>query len=147
MDRRSLRSFMRAQRVGRMATVDARNRPVIVPLCFVYDGEAFYSALDEKPKKVGPEQLARTRNIRANPDVALVVDHYEEDWLELRFVLVRGKATVLFAGKEHTRALGMLRRKYPQYRKMNLAGRPILRIVPWKIVSWSAKKGTSQFSR
>ncbi len=146
MDKRSLRSFLRDQRVGRLATVDAKNRPVVIPFCFVYNGEAFYSPLDEKPKTVDPEQLARTRNIRANPDVALVVDHYEEDWRKLRFVLVRGKATVLSGGKEHTRAVAMLRRKYFQYRDMDLAHRPVLKVVPWKIVTWSAAKGTFRFS-
>ena len=131
---------MRDQRVGRLATVDNQNRPVVVPFCFVFNGKAFYSPLDEKPKKVPPERLARTRNIRANPDVALVIDHYEEDWGKLTFALVRGKATVLNGGKEHTRAVASLRRKYPQYRNMKLARRPILKIVPWKIVFWRASE-------
>ena len=146
MDKKALRSFMRIQRVGHLATVDNRNRPVLVPFCFVYNGKAFYSPLDEKPKTVPPERLARTRNIRANPDVALVVDHYEEDWRELMFALVRGKAKILNAGKEHTRAVASLRRKYPQYRNMKLANRPILKIIPWRIVCWSAKEGTFRFS-
>ncbi len=146
MNKRSLRSLMRVQRIGRLATVDARDRPLIIPFCFVYDGDAFYSIVDEKPKRVAPEELARTRNIRANPEVALVVDHYEEDWLKLRFVLVRGRAAVLTAGEEYTRAVRMLRRKYQQYRKMNLTERPVIKIVPWKIVSWSAEERASPSS-
>lgn len=61
--------------------------------------------------------------------MALLLDHYEEDWRELMFALVRGKARILYGGKEHARAVASLRRKYLQYRNMNLANRPILKIV------------------
>ena len=52
-------------RVARLATLDARRRPHIVPVCFTYDGQFFYTAIDQKPKRVAPERLARLRNIRA----------------------------------------------------------------------------------
>lgn len=126
-------------RVGHLATVDAKGRPVVVPCCFVYDGKAFYSSVDEKPKSVAPERLARSRNIRANPQVALALDHYEEDWSRLTFVLIRGRARLLHSGKEHRRALALLRRKYPQYRKMRLEDRPLIKIVPWKTWHWAAQ--------
>ena len=140
MNRRELQKFVRDQRIGHLATVDNQNRPIVVPFCFVYSGKAFYSPLDEKPKTVQPERLARVRNIRANPEVAVVIDHYEEDWGKLMFALVRGRARVLSGGKEHIRAVASLRRKYPQYRKMNLTERPVLKIVPWKIVCWRASE-------
>ena len=144
MNNRALRSFIRAERVGRLATIDPQNRPVVVPFCFVYSCEKFYSPLDEKPKSVAPGRLARVRNIRSNPEVAIVLDHYEEDWSNLTFVLVRGRAKVILTGKEHARAVALLRRKYRQYRIMDLASRPILKIVPWKIVHWSARKGKTE---
>src|SRR5881397_2797005 len=96
-------NFLRTQRVGHLATVDARGRPLVVPFCFVYDGKAFYSSLDEKPKSVSPEKLKRVRNIRANPEVALVIDHYDENWSRLKFVLIRGRAKILYSGKEQAR--------------------------------------------
>ncbi len=130
--------FLRAQRVGHLATVDARGRPVVVPFCFVYDGKAFYSSLDEKPKKVSPEKLRRARNIRVNPEVAVVIDHYEEDWGKLKFVLIRGRARILYSGKEHARAVELLRKKYAQYRRMRLENRPVVKIIPWGIREWTA---------
>jgi PPOX class probable F420-dependent enzyme len=136
---KSLEAFMRSQRVGHLATVDAENRPAVVPFCFAYDGRILYSSLDEKPKRVSPDKLRRTQNVRGNPEVAVVLDHYEEDWEQLTFVLIRGKARILYSGKEHKRAVSLLRRKYPQYRMMRLAARPVLRIKPWKIFEWSAK--------
>jgi PPOX class probable F420-dependent enzyme len=96
--------------------------------------------LDEKPKTVSPERLRRSRNIQANPEVALVLDHYEEDWGRLRFALVRGRARMLFSGKEHGRALALLRKKYPQYRAMRLERRPVIKIVPWKIQHWTSQQ-------
>jgi len=135
---RSIETFIRRQRMGHLATVDAQNRPVVVPFCFAYDGRIFYSSLDEKPKMVSPDKLRRTQNVQANPEVAVVLDHYEEDWGHLTFVLIRGKARILYSGKEHSRAVSLLRRKYPQYRKMRPAARPVLRIKPWKIFEWSA---------
>ncbi|HYK87709.1 MAG TPA: TIGR03668 family PPOX class F420-dependent oxidoreductase [Acidobacteriota bacterium] len=135
----SLKSFINAQRVGHLATVDAEDRPAVVPFCFVFDGNILYSSLDEKPKRVSPERLHRAQNVRRNPEVAIVVDHYEENWGELRFVLIRGRARILHSGREHARAVSLLRRKYSQYQKMRIDLRPVLRIKPWKIFEWSAK--------
>ena len=42
--------FVRAQRVARMATADARGRPFAVPVCFVYLNGCLYTPVDEKPK-------------------------------------------------------------------------------------------------
>jgi PPOX class probable F420-dependent enzyme len=136
---RSIETFIRRQRVGHLATVDTAGRPVVVPFCFAYDGKAFYSSLDEKPKRAAPEKLRRTQNVRSNPEAALVLDHYEEDWRQLRFALIRGRARILHSGHEHGHAVALLRRKYPQHRTMRLGTRPILRIKPWRIFEWSAK--------
>ena len=133
-------AFLKNQRVGHLATVDEQGRPVVVPLCFAYNGKAFYSSVDEKPKSVSPQALKRIRNIQANPEVALVLDHYEEDWGRLRFALIRGRARMLFSGKEHARALALLRKKYPQYRAMRLEHRPVIKIVPWKIQHWTSQQ-------
>jgi PPOX class probable F420-dependent enzyme len=133
-----LERFIKKQKIGHLATVDSENRPVVVPFCFVYDGRIIYSPLDEKPKRVSPEKLRRAKNVQGNPEVALVMDHYEEDWRRLRFVLIRGRARILHSGREHARAVELLRRKYKQYRKMRIDARPILRIRPWKIFEWSA---------
>ena len=133
-------TFLQKQRIGHLATVDAQGRPVVVPFCFAFDGKAFYSSIDEKPKTVSPERLRRARNIRANPEVALVIDHYDEDWGRLQFVLIRGRARILHSGKEHARAVALLRKKYHQYRRMRIEDRPMLKIVPWKIFRWKAEE-------
>jgi PPOX class probable F420-dependent enzyme len=132
--------MLRRARVARLATADERGRPHVIPVCFVFDGRAIYSAIDEKPKRVSPRALRRIRNIEVNPHVALVVDEYTDDWRRLWYVLVRGTADIIGpGGREHAMAIARLRRKYPQYRTMRLEDLPVLRITPDRIVRWSAQ--------
>ena len=129
--------FLRSARSGHLATADAKGRPHVIPVCYVFDGDAIYSVLDAKPKSTPLRQLRRVRNILANPQVSLVVDHYEEDWSRLRYVLVVGEAGLLEAGEEWSRAIVLLREKYPQYRDMNLDESPVIKITPVRFTPWS----------
>ena len=130
------RVFLESHQVAHLATADARGRPHVVPICYAYDGRRLYVVIDSKPKRVSPLQLKRLRNIRENPHVAVVVDDYSDDWSRLAYVLIQGEAQVLDSGEEYEKALRLLRAKYPQYRKMALEGRPVIRIIPGHIMSW-----------
>ena len=88
----------------------------MIPVCFVLLGETLYQAIDAKPKSVAPRRLRRVRNIQANPEAALLVDHYLENWRRLWWVLLHGRARLVEDGAEQQRAIAALRRKYPQYR-------------------------------
>jgi PPOX class probable F420-dependent enzyme len=126
-------------RVAHLATLDAESRPHIVPVCFAYYDSFFYSAVDRKPKRVTPEKLARLRHIRRSPQVALLIDNYNEDWTQLWYILVRGTARLIpnSAHKERAEAIRRLRVKYPQYAAGMLADdAPIIRITPEQISSW-----------
>jgi PPOX class probable F420-dependent enzyme len=127
-------------RVARLATLDEHGYPHLVPVCYATDGRAYYSALDAKPKRVAPERLRRVRNIRANPRVALLFDHYEEDWRRLRYVLVQGRAELLGTGPERDTARDLLGEKYPQYRTTTPLGAEavMIKITPERVVEWSA---------
>ena len=133
-----VRAFVETRRVARMATVDASGHPHVVPICYVYDGSRLYSAVDEKPKRFAPNALRRLVNIRNNARICLIVDEYDEDWNRLRFVIIHGTAEIVLAGSEHTHALDLLRKKYPQYRTMVLAEtrNAVIAITPTKIISW-----------
>jgi len=110
-----LRRRIARARVGHLATSDGRV-PSVVPVCFVLVGETLYQAVDGKPKSVDAARLRRVKNVRANPRAALLIDHYVEDWRRLWYVLLRGKARIVDNGPEQQRAIGALRKKYPQYR-------------------------------
>jgi PPOX class probable F420-dependent enzyme len=128
--------FIRAARVAHLATADAKCQPHVIPICFVFNGKYFYSPIDEKPKRTGPAKLKRVRNIQANPQVALVIDRYSEDWQRLAYILIRGKAKILHRGASHAEAVRRLRRKYPQYRQMAIHTRPMIQIRPVRRTFW-----------
>jgi len=132
-----IRAKLETARVARLATLDSKRRPHAIPICFHWDGSVFYSAIDRKPKRVAPSRLARLNNIKETPQVALLVDQYDEDWTRLWYVLVRGEAELISASVEHKRAIRCLRAKYPQYSLDMLADdAPVLRITPLRITAW-----------
>src|SRR5690242_4282105 len=98
--------FINSHRVARLATADAAGRPSVVPICYVFDGAVFYSPIDQKPKRVGPMRLQRIRNIRDNPNVALVIDDYSENWAELSYVVVHGLAEIIEPGESSSAEQG-----------------------------------------
>jgi PPOX class probable F420-dependent enzyme len=128
--------FIRAARVAHLATAGLDGQPHVVPICFVFDGRHFYSPIDEKPKRTGPAKLKRVINIQANPQTALVIDRYSEDWKRLGYILIRGTAKILHRGAIHAEAVRRLRRKYPQYRHMAIHARPMIQITPTKWTVW-----------
>jgi PPOX class probable F420-dependent enzyme len=141
----STQAFIRDHRIARLATSDADGQPAAIPICYAFDGECFYVAIDEKPKSVPALELKRVRNIRANPRVAVVIDDYSEDWSKLIYVLISGTAEIISSlerTEEHRRAVGLLREKYPQYHSMKLDERPIIKITARRIKRWaSLEKG------
>lgn len=130
--------FLADARVGRLATADSEGRPHAIPVCFAFDGKDIFIVLDQKPKTVDSIRLRRVRNILSNPQAALVVDHYEEDWQRLRYVLVSCQAELLDGEMEEAAgAIALLREKYEQYRDMDLEGNPVIKLTPQRFTAWS----------
>src|SRR5580693_6010347 len=136
-----VREFVAGARVAHLATADAFSTPHNVPLCYWFDGERIYFAIDEKPKRQKGLGLKRMRNISENPRVAVVIDHYEEDWSQLAYVLIRGHARVVEDPEEYIGALRHLREKYLQYRGMSMTPEknPIVKIEPENVHAWGAR--------
>jgi PPOX class probable F420-dependent enzyme len=122
--------------VATIATVDPDGRPNLVPIVFVLDGDTLYSSVDAKPK--ASPRLRRVDNIRADPErVAVLVDHYEEDWPTLWWVRLRGRGRVLESGQERDRAQQLLREKYTQYEDMPPQGEVLaVDVTEWRGWSW-----------
>jgi len=115
VDAQSARDAVAGAPVGYLATVTAPGRPHIVPFCFVLDGDRIFSVVDGKPKST--LALRRLDNIRAEPAVSLLVDHYDEDWAALWWVRVDGIAQLWESGPRRDDAVGLLAAKYAQYRR------------------------------
>jgi PPOX class probable F420-dependent enzyme len=129
------RAHLAAARVGRLATVRPDGRPHVVVCCFAVEGDQVWTAIDDKPKSGAP--LQRLENVRANPKVSLLVDHYEEDWNRLWWVRVDGTAAVLEIGDEEERAIAALTARYPQYAEARPPG-PVIAIAIERVSGWSA---------
>lgn len=129
-----MRGRLAAARVAHLATTTSDGRPHVVVCCFALHGEQIVTAVDAKPKTT--TALRRLDNIRANPAVSLLVDHYDdEDWSQLWWVRVDGTATVVGAGPEHDAALAALIAKYPQYQQDPPPG-PVIAIEPTAWRAW-----------
>ena len=129
-------AFLASQRVGRLATADARGNPHVVPVCFAIADATLYVTIDEKPKRPGARPLKRLRNMVENPSVAFVADRYDEDWQQLAWVMLRGRAEILADGAEHDRAQVLLRERYAQYRTMQLADLPVIALRIERVTAW-----------
>ncbi len=130
--------WLRITPVAHLATADVSGAPHVIPVCYVFDGRHIYSVLDRKPKSVGLTRLRRVRNIQENPRVSFVLDHYEDDWQRLGYLLVTGSAELLVDGDDRVNAVRLLRQKYPQYRMMDVDDNPVIRITPDRIISWGS---------
>ena len=128
-------------RVARLATVDSENKPHLVPVVFIFDGNNYYIPLDKKTKKKTTVKLKRVKNIQQNPNVALLIDEYYEDWDNLSFVMIKGKASLIDIRKCERydealkKAQQLLYAKYHQYHKIGM-GYYCIKINPEKIASW-----------
>jgi len=136
MDEADLRRRVADARVARLATIEDDGSAHLVPICFVLDEAAIYSAVDGKPKR--SRDLRRLRNVRERPVATVLVDHYEEDWARLWWVRIRGPARVLeVGGPEEARATDLLVAKYPQYRSLRPGG-PVLTVSIAECRGWEA---------
>ncbi len=130
------RAFLQAQRVARFASADASAMPHVLPVCFCVIDDSAYFSIDEKPKRASARPLKRLRNVETNSQAALVVDHYEEDWTRLGWVMLQGHADILRSGDEHTRAQTALIERYPQLGAMQIADKPVVAIRIRHVSSW-----------
>ena len=127
--------FFDRSRVGHLATADRGGAPHVIPVCYAVAENTLYITIDEKPKRLDVVPK-RVRNIIEHPQAAFVVDHYDEDWRRLGWVMLRGAAEILEAGPEHNHAQDLLRARYPQYRAMNLAELPVIALRIARATDW-----------
>jgi PPOX class probable F420-dependent enzyme len=111
---------LREARVARLGTIDGDGAVRLVPVCFAVAGDWLVSAVDHKPKRTG--QLRRLDDMRTAGRATVLVDHYGEDWSQLWWVRVRGRAEVHEAGRVRTAAVDALVAKYVQYQERAPAG-------------------------
>ncbi|HEY1418626.1 MAG TPA: pyridoxamine 5'-phosphate oxidase family protein [Myxococcaceae bacterium] len=129
--KKSVAQLVGWQRVCRVATVDSRRRPHMVPVCHVLaDGKLFFAS---------GKDARKVRNLRAVPSIAVTVDLYADDWSQLKGVMIQGKAAIIEKGPRFRKLRKLLYAKYPQYpEKAALEERDsvIVEVTPTNVFSW-----------
>lgn len=120
--------------VVRLATVDGDGRPHLVAVTFAVEGARVYTAVDHKPKR--DRDLKRLRNIRGDPRVAVLADHYTDDWARLWWVRADGTARILADPVDMARPVELLVRRYRQYREHPPDG-PVIAITVERWSGWT----------
>lgn len=135
-----LEQLLLQTRRAHLATADAHGEPHVVPVVFVYVGGDLYIPIDAKPKSVAQGRLKRIRNLRQNPRAALLVDHYDEDWSRLGFLLIHAAAEIASLADCSPAVGEALRRKYPPYHHppMLAAEALVVRLRPRRYHAWGA---------
>jgi PPOX class probable F420-dependent enzyme len=131
------RELLATARVARLGLLDDDGRPRVLPVTYVLHDGSLWTAVDSKPKRDPAREPARVRFLRRNPQAALTVDRYEDDWSRLAWVQVLGDVTVLDVG-DAPAALAALTAKYPRYESEPPPG-PLLRMDPRRVLCWSAE--------
>ena len=75
-----------------MSTVDPDGSAHSVPVVFALVGDEIVSPIDHKPKT--GVVMRRVRNLERDDRVTLLLDHYDEEWTRLAWLMVRGHAIV-----------------------------------------------------
>jgi PPOX class probable F420-dependent enzyme len=127
------RQLLEEARVARLGVLDDRDRPRVLPVTYALEGGALWSAIDRKPKRGEP---ARLRYLKRNPNAALTVDRYDDDWSRLAWVQVLGEVEILDPERAAS-GLAALADKYAQYRDDPPPG-PVLRLDPGRALCWRA---------
>ena len=134
MNAAEAREAFASARVARLATITPAGAPHIVPICFALHGDVIFSAIDHKPKRTSHPQ--RLSNISSEARVAVLADHYDEDWEKLWWVRADGRARVVSAGEQ---AIALLARRYEQYRERPPRGE----VIVIDVLRWSGWRASA----
>jgi len=120
------RAFIEANELCRLATASKDGKPQVTPVIYAMDGDKFVIVTDYGTKKL--------KNVRENPNVALVVDRFHPNVA----VTVEGTCEVHERGAEYRKLLGILMARFETYRRnpWKEGESPIFSITPKKAVSW-----------
>ncbi len=70
-----LKTIIDKATVARLTTVDSECKPHLIPV----DNDCYFIPIDEKTKRSKPENIKRIKNIQQNPNIALLIDEYNEE--------------------------------------------------------------------
>jgi PPOX class probable F420-dependent enzyme len=137
VDTTTARRLFATASVARLATISAEGRPHLVPIVFALEADIISTAVDHKAKTT--TRLVRLANVERDPRVAVLADHYEDDWDRLWWVRADGSAALLHSGANYEEALDRLAERYSQYRSRRPPG-PVIEVTVDRWTGWQATR-------
>jgi|TARA_B100001123_G_C14932695_1_gene876399 PPOX class probable F420-dependent enzyme len=125
--------------VARLGQRDESGMPQVLPFVFIRIGKALWSPIDGKPKK--RERLNRLDWIDKHPEVCVLIDHYSDDWRQLFWLKLYGRAESFQSSHwEWQEAIHLLSQKYAQYSEVPILSNESTMIrIEWdRCKSWAA---------
>jgi len=128
--KKSVATFLRWQRVCRVATRSRAGTPHVVPVCHVFDGDTLYFGSDGTARKI--------KHLRDNSQIAVTVDLYSDEWSVLRGVMLQGTAELIERGPRFRKIQRLLYEKFPQYPEQAALGKGavIVAVTPRHVFTW-----------
>lgn len=133
LDEADCRARLHASDHGVLATVHETRGVDAVPVVFAIVGREIVVPVDTvKPKQ--HTRLQRLLNVERDPRCVLLVDEYGDDWSQLWWVRVHGRAVVVDPTDEIVAALAA---RYPPYAQPGAVTSALL-LVPDVVTGWAA---------
>ncbi len=129
--KRKVAQLLERERLCRVATVNEKGMPHLVPVCAVLANGKIYFGSGNDGRKV--------KNLEKNPQVAVTVDLYSDDWAHIKGVMVQGTAKLFARGPRFRKIRDLLYVKYPQYRTdaaLATSDSVIVEVTPTAVFDW-----------
>lgn len=129
----SAKDFIRTQKILRIATIDAKGNPHIVPVWYNYEGDKFYIGTNTRTIKA--------KNVKQNPKVSFCID-IGINSPEIFGVMGIGKARLILEDRHVKPVAKKILLRYFKSLKNKSAQRLlkdtdcIIEIMPKKITTW-----------
>jgi PPOX class probable F420-dependent enzyme len=127
-----VRRLLDEGRRGVMTTLDLNGSAHSVPVVFAVVDDEIVSPIDHKPKT--GQVLARVKNLRRDPRATLLVDHWDEDWTKLVWLMIRGTAVV--DEQPPFDLMRAINARYPPY-AADERHDALIRLQPSRLMWWS----------
>jgi PPOX class probable F420-dependent enzyme len=134
LSRQAMKIFLGEQKVCRLATVDRRGQPHVVPVWHILlDGDLY---IETSPKS------KKGLNLKTNPKIALVVDA-GDSFDAYKGVMIQGRVEFVKDKKMLVRFREAMAQRYfgtsehPGYKYLVSGSDPLLmKVLPEKVVTW-----------
>ena len=138
LSRQAMKIFLGEQRVCRLATVDRRGQPHVVPVWHILlDGDLYIETSPSSKKGL---------NLKTNPKMALVVDA-GDTFDTYKGVMIQGRVEFVKDKKMLVRFREAMAQRYfgtsehPGYKYLVSGSDPLLmKVIPKKIITWDYRQ-------